>query len=120
MNAAPEIENAGQERPYIAPEGWKRVHEHPDARRPFPEVLSEHMERAGIEDLDELWERYEEAGGEEIQRWRFIRSCEGRYGADDRVIRGLVRLYGYPFDSEEAGRLALSFYGQLLLGYRRT
>ena len=56
MNAASQIENAGQERPYTAPETWERAHEHPDARRPFPEVLSEHMERAGIEDLEELWE----------------------------------------------------------------
>ena len=75
------------------------------------------MERAGIEDLEELWERFEEAGGENIQRWRFMRSCEGTYkGTDDRVIRGLVRLFGYPFDSEEAGRLALSFYWQLFRG----
>lgn len=110
MNATPE-----QERPYTAPETWHRALEHPDAKRPFPEVLREYMDRAGIEDLEELWERFEEVGGESIQRWRFIHSCEGRYrhGADARVIRGLVRVFGYPYDSEEAARLALSFFGTL-------
>ena len=99
------------ERPYTAPETWERALEHPDAKRPFPEVLSEHMDRAGIAGLEKLWERYVEVGGEDIQRWRFMHSCEGRYrhGADARVIRGLVRVFGYPFDSEEAARLALSF-----------
>jgi hypothetical protein len=102
------------ERPYTAPETWKRAHEHPDAKRPFPEVLQAHMDHAGIEDLEELWERFEEVGGENIQRWRFMRSCEGTYGrADARVIRGVVRVFGYPFDSEGAARLALSFFGMV-------
>ena len=59
--------------------------------------------------------RFEEVGGENIQRWRFMRSSEGTYhhGADARVIRGVVRVFGYPFDSEEAGRLALSSFGTL-------
>jgi hypothetical protein len=42
------------ERPYTAPETWRRASEHPDAKRPWPEVLTEHMEAAGIEDLEEL------------------------------------------------------------------
>jgi hypothetical protein len=32
---------------------------HPDTKRPFPEVLREHMERAGIE---ELWEHFSATG----------------------------------------------------------
>lgn len=101
--------------PYTARETWRRAGQHPDTWRPFPEVLREHMDRAGIEDLEELWERFTEVGGENIQRWRFMRSCEGtyRHGADARVIRGVVRVFGYPFDSEEAARLALSFFGMV-------
>jgi hypothetical protein len=64
--------------------------------RPSPEVLSEHMERAGIKSLEELWERFQ-ASGEKLQRWRFMRMCESTYGStgDRRLVPGLVSALGY-------------------------
>jgi hypothetical protein len=47
---------------YSASEGWHRAIEQPDVMRPFPEVLAEHMEAQGIEDLEKLWERFQASG----------------------------------------------------------
>jgi hypothetical protein len=93
----------------IAPPGWHRAAEHPDVRRPFPEVLREHMEVQGISDLEEFWERFQ-ASGENLQRWRFMRMCEGTYGStgDACYVRGLIFALGYDPESEEAARVSLS------------
>jgi len=97
------------EGPYTAPKTWQRAGEHPDAKRPFPEVLSEHMERAGIESLEELWERFTKTE-ENLQRWRFMRHSTGTLPAwDARYIRGVCEALGYERESEEAWRLALSY-----------
>jgi hypothetical protein len=95
-----------------APEGWQRAIEHPDVQRPFPEVLREHMEAQGISDLEELWERFQ-ASGENLQRWRFMRMCEGTYGSsgDARCVRDVIFALGYDPESEEAARIALSHVG---------
>ncbi len=79
--------------------------------RPFPEVLSEHMERVGIESIKELWARFA-ASGEKVQRWRFERACERTYRyVDARYIRGVIFALGYEPESEEAARVALSCLG---------
>jgi len=72
------------------------------------------MERVGIEDLEELWERFVASGeGENLQKWRFMRMCEGTYGSsgDARYDRGLVAALGYDPRSEEAGRVVFSHLG---------
>jgi hypothetical protein len=101
--------NAAGGEEHIAPPGWHRAYEHLDVKRPFLEVLREHMARVGISGLEGLWERFQESG-EQLQRWRFIRMCEGTYhlGWDARFVRGIVFALGYDPKSEEAGRVALS------------
>jgi hypothetical protein len=103
-NAAPDSEER------IVPVAWHRALEHPDVKRPFAEVLREHMVRVGISDLEGLWERFQESG-ERLQRWRFMRMCEGAYhlGWDARFVRGIVFALGYDPKSEEAGIIGLSY-----------
>jgi hypothetical protein len=92
------------------PETWRRAHDHPDAERPFPEVLRERMDAAGIETHEELWERFAEVGGEKLQRWRFLKNCRGEnMHIDFRFLRGVVRVFGYDFDTEEAAALGLAY-----------
>jgi hypothetical protein len=75
-------------------------------------VLHERMEAAGIETDEWLWERFAEVGGERLQRWRFLKNCKGEYiHMNARYIRGVVRVLSYDFDGEEAGNLALSYFG---------